>query len=85
MFQTCAAEAAGKELKLFEYDSGEMGPDEVEVRVESCSICHSDFNMLNNDWGMTPFSFVPGHEVIGVVEGGTSLQDFLFSSGEVWF
>lgn len=68
MFQVYAAEAAGKELKPVEYDPGLIGPDEVEVRVESCGICHSDLSMLNNDWGMTAYPFVPGHEVIGVVE-----------------
>jgi len=67
MFKAYAAEAAGKELKPFEYDPGLLGPDEIEVRVESCGICHSDLSMLNNDWGLTVYPFVPGHEVIGTV------------------
>lgn len=68
MFKAYAAEKAGKALKPFEYDPGPIGPDEVEIRVESCGICHSDLNMIDNDWGMTTYPFVPGHEVIGVVD-----------------
>lgn len=68
MFKAYAADGAGKELKPLEYDPGSIGPDEVEIRVESCGICHSDLSMLNNEWGMTAYPFVPGHEVIGIVE-----------------
>ena len=48
MFKAYAAAEAGKELKPFEFDPGTLGPDEVEVKVESCGICHSDLSMLNN-------------------------------------
>lgn len=68
MFHAYAAEAPGKPLKPFEFDPGEMKPDEVEVRVTSCGICHSDLSMRDNQWGMTQYPFVPGHEIIGVVE-----------------
>lgn len=68
MFHAYAAEAPGQPLRPFEYDPGEMKPDEVEVRVTSCGICHSDLSMLNNEWGMTQYPLVPGHEIIGVVE-----------------
>ncbi len=62
-----AAEAAGKELKPFGYELGPIGPFDVDVAVESCGICHSDLSMLQNDWGITTFPFVPGHEIIGTV------------------
>ena len=68
MFKAYAAAEAGKELKPFEFDPGTLGPDEVEVKVESCGICHSDLSMLNNDWSITTYPFVPGHEVIGIVD-----------------
>ena len=45
-----------------------MKGNEVEVKVETCGICHSDLSMLNDDWGMSIFPLVPGHEVIGIVE-----------------
>jgi alcohol/geraniol dehydrogenase (NADP+) len=40
----------------------------VIVKVTHCGVCHSDLSMLDNEWGMTEFPFVPGHEVSGTVE-----------------
>lgn len=48
-------------------DPGPLGADEVEIRVTHCGICHSDLSMLDNEWGMTQYPLVPGHEVVGVV------------------
>lgn len=61
-----AKEKAGK-LEPFDYDPGELGPGEVEIDVMYCGICHSDLSMLDNDWGMTQYPFVPGHEVVGTI------------------
>lgn len=62
-----AADEPGGELKPFEYDPGPIGSEEVEIDVEYCGICHSDLSMLNNDWGITQYPFVPGHEVVGTI------------------
>jgi alcohol/geraniol dehydrogenase (NADP+) len=67
-FHGWAARSAGAPLELIEYDAGPLRPEQVQVRVESCGICHSDLSMLHNDWGNSTFPLVPGHEVIGVVE-----------------
>ena len=68
MVNAYAAAKPGGELKSFEYDLGPIGNSQVDIKVEYCGICHSDLSMLNNDWGMTRYPFVPGHEIIGVVE-----------------
>ena len=62
-----AAKAAKQALAPFEYDPGPLGDHEVEVAVTHCGICHSDLSMLDNEWGMTAYPFVPGHEVVGTV------------------
>lgn len=62
-----AAHTAGGKLEPFEYDPGPLGDEEVEIAVEYCGICHSDLSLLNNDWGMTRYPFVPGHEATGRV------------------
>ena len=67
MIKAYAAKAPGAKFEAFEYDPGPLGNDEVELDVESCGICHSDISMLDNDWGFTQYPFVPGHEVVGVV------------------
>jgi uncharacterized zinc-type alcohol dehydrogenase-like protein len=61
-----AREPKGK-LEPFAYELGPLDPEGVEIEVEYCGICHSDLSMLNNDWGMTEYPFVPGHEVVGRV------------------
>jgi uncharacterized zinc-type alcohol dehydrogenase-like protein len=67
MIKGYAAFAAGGELKPFEYDPGPMRPQDVEINVAACGICHSDLSMLDNEWGMTTYPFVPGHEVVGTI------------------
>ena len=62
-----AAQNAGGKLEPFEYDPGPLGEEEVEIAVEHCGICHSDMSLLDNEWGMTRYPFVPGHEATGRV------------------
>ena len=65
MIKAYAAVEPGGELKPFEYDPGPLGDHDVEIEVDYCGICHSDLSMLNNEWGITQYPFVPGHEVAG--------------------
>lgn len=51
----------------FRYEPGELGPHEVEIAISHCAICHSDLHLISNDWGISQYPFIPGHEVIGVV------------------
>lgn len=67
MIQAYAATEPKGRLEPFEYDPGPLGAGEVEINVEHCGICHSDISMLNNEWGMTQYPFVPGHEVVGTI------------------
>jgi uncharacterized zinc-type alcohol dehydrogenase-like protein len=62
-----AARQAGGKLEPFSYDPGPLGDEQVEIDVQYCGICHSDYSFLNNEFGMTRFPFVPGHETIGKV------------------
>jgi uncharacterized zinc-type alcohol dehydrogenase-like protein len=66
-FHAYAATTAKGPLQPFDFDPGELGPEEVEIKVTHCGICHSDLSMLDNDWGMSQFPFVPGHEAVGTV------------------
>ncbi len=49
---------AGGKLEPFEYELGPLKPDEVEIDVEYCGICHSDLSMLKNEWGLTRYPFI---------------------------
>ncbi len=61
------ANSAGQPLTAFSYDPGPLRDDQVEIDVLYCGICHSDYSMLHNEWGITQYPFVPGHEAVGKV------------------
>lgn len=44
-----------------------MGPHEVEIGITHCGVCHSDLHLISNDWGISQYPFIPGHEIIGEV------------------
>jgi len=67
MINAYAAFEPGGELKSYEYDPGPLGDQQVDIQVEYCGICHSDLSMINNDWGLTEYPLVPGHEVVGKI------------------
>ncbi|KAL0214422.1 hypothetical protein P9112_006606 [Eukaryota sp. TZLM1-RC] len=39
----------------------------VLLEVISCSLCHSDVHLVDNDWGISKYPLVPGHEIVGKV------------------
>jgi uncharacterized zinc-type alcohol dehydrogenase-like protein len=65
--QGLAVHAAGAELLPFRYDPGKLGSQEVEIAITHCGICHSDLHLIANDWGISNYPFIPGHEIIGTV------------------
>ncbi len=67
MIKAYAALEPGRELTPFEYDPGGLKPEEVEIDVHYCGICHSDLSVIDNAWGGTLYPVVPGHEVAGVI------------------
>ncbi|HWC89862.1 MAG TPA: NAD(P)-dependent alcohol dehydrogenase [Pirellulales bacterium] len=66
-FHGWAATAAGKPLVEYAFDPGPLKPEEVEVAVEYCGLCPSDLSVINNEWGMSRYPVVLGHEAIGRV------------------
>lgn len=65
--QAYAAMQAGEALQPYEFDAGELLPHQVEVNVEYCGLCHSDVSVINNDWGVSVYPVVAGHEIIGTI------------------
>ena len=64
-FHAYAASAPQAPLEPLNFDPGALAPEEVEIQVSHCGVCHSDLSMLDNEWGMSQFPFVPGHEAVG--------------------
>jgi alcohol/geraniol dehydrogenase (NADP+) len=70
-----AAKSAGAALEPFEYTPAELGPEQVEIAVDYCGICHSDLSVIHNNWGNAQYPLVPGHEVAGrIVAAGDQVK-----------
>jgi uncharacterized zinc-type alcohol dehydrogenase-like protein len=75
--QGLAVHAAGAELLPYHYDPGKLGTHEVEIAITHCGVCHSDLHLISNDWGISQYPFIPGHEVIGTVAAiGSEVRSF---------
>jgi alcohol/geraniol dehydrogenase (NADP+) len=47
------------------------------VSVTHCGVCHSDASLVDNDWGMSQYPFIPGHEVVGTIAAvGSTVEGF---------
>ncbi len=62
-----AAHAADQALRPYEIERRDPGPKDVEIQIDHCGICHSDIHFARNEWQMTSYPCVPGHEIIGRV------------------
>jgi uncharacterized zinc-type alcohol dehydrogenase-like protein len=69
MIKSYAAMSKGSPLELFEYEVAPLNSNEVNIKVESCGICHSDISAIDGSWGKSKYPMVAGHEVIGEVIG----------------
>jgi len=68
--------AAGAQLLPYKYDPGALQAHDVEIKISHCGVCYSDVHLINNDWGMSRYPFIPGHEIVGTVVGvGSEVKD----------
>jgi alcohol/geraniol dehydrogenase (NADP+) len=82
------ARAAKAPLVLETLDLGPLDAEEVEVAVEHCGLCHSDLSVVNDDWGISRFPAVLGHEVVGrIIAVGRSAKGLIIGQrvGVGWF
>jgi uncharacterized zinc-type alcohol dehydrogenase-like protein len=76
-----AAMVARQRLEPFRYDAGALSPEAVEVAIQHCGICHSDIHLIDNDWGISTYPLVPGHEIVGTVTAGGSIGEIRLHLG----
>ena len=62
-----AALARGQALRPWAYEPGPLGAEDVELEVTHCGICHTDLHLIDDDFGLSTYPLVPGHEVIGKI------------------
>lgn len=71
------AETAEAPLKPMDIERRSLMPNDVEIEILYCGICHSDLHAAKNEWSSTVYPVVPGHEIVGRITGtGASVTKF---------
>jgi uncharacterized zinc-type alcohol dehydrogenase-like protein len=62
-----AAQSPTSGLAPFSLSRRTPGPHDVLIKIRYCGVCHTDIHFVRNDWGISIYPMVPGHEIVGVV------------------
>ena len=62
-----ATTGPSENLQPFEIERRTPGPNDVLIDIKFCGICHSDIHNARNEWGISIYPMVPGHEIAGIV------------------
>ena len=72
-----AAQSASTPMAPFVIERRDPGPDDVQIQILYCGVCHSDLHTARNEWKNTLYPSVPGHEIVGrVVAVGSRVKKF---------
>lgn len=72
-----AAQRATDPLTPFRFERRELRPQDVQIEILYCGVCHSDLHTARNEWKKTIYPFVPGHEIVGrVIKLGSDVKGF---------
>lgn len=65
--QAYGANAADRPLEPMGINRRTPGPQDVQVEIDYCGVCHSDLHQVRSEWDGTLYPCVPGHEIVGHV------------------
>ena len=72
-----ATHSPDDKLAPFSFERREPRGQDIVIDIEYCGICHSDIHFARDEWGMTTYPVVPGHEIIGRVSSvGDAVSKF---------
>jgi alcohol dehydrogenase (NADP+) len=75
-----AAHGATTPLAPFTVPRRSPRPQDVQIEILFCGVCHSDLHQVRNEWQSvmpTVYPVVPGHEIVGrVVKVGSAVKKF---------
>lgn len=74
-----AVESPTSRLTPFSIPRRSPRPQDVQIQVLYCGVCHSDLHQVRNEWQTvmpTTYPCVPGHEIVGrVVKTGSAVKN----------
>ena len=72
-----AAMSSNTPLEVYNFERRAVGPDDVQIDILFCGVCHSDLHQVKNEWGGSQYPMVPGHEIVGkVLSVGANVKKF---------
>ena len=75
-----AAQSATAPLAPYTFQYRDPDPDEIQIAIQYCGVCHSDLHQTRDEWSgafPTVYPCVPGHEIVGrVVKAGAKVKKF---------
>jgi uncharacterized zinc-type alcohol dehydrogenase-like protein len=72
-----AAQTAKAPLAPFTFERRTPGPNDIQIAIAFCGVCHSDLHQVRDEWGGAIFPMVPGHEIVGRVTAvGSDVKKF---------
>src|SRR5271165_2305439 len=73
-----AARSASSGLAPYGFERRSPRPEDVQIEILYCGVCHSDLHQTRDEWQMvmpTVYPCVPGHEIVGrVVKVGRDVK-----------
>ena len=60
-----AAQSATSPVEPWSIERRNPKPNDVQIEILYCGVCHSDLHTVRNEWGGTVYPCVPGHEIVG--------------------
>jgi alcohol dehydrogenase (NADP+) len=75
-----AAQSSTSPLAPYQIARREPGPQDIQIQILYCGVCHSDLHQVRNEWenaAPTVYPCIPGHEIVGrVVKAGSAVKKF---------
>nr|DAC74034.1 TPA_exp: cinnamyl-alcohol dehydrogenase [Linum usitatissimum] len=62
-----AAQDTSGNISPYTFKRRENGDTDVTIDILYCGVCHTDLHQAKNDWGITMYPIVPGHEITGII------------------
>lgn len=65
--QAYVCKEKGAKLELADITLPALTATQVQLDLTHCGLCHTDIHMRDNDWGVSNYPLVLGHEGVGIV------------------
>ncbi len=77
MYKAYAAQGMARPLAPFTIQRRDPRPQDIQIQILYCGVCHSDLHQARNEWHNTTYPCVPGHEIVGrVAKAGSQVKKF---------